>query len=136
MQLAMERDGFASNVLTGGRRFQTWNLLDHYDRQLLGVEECQGRPAQLRTDNGLEFISVHLSEWYEKQGLILHWIQPGKTPVASILMAYSAANCSLRASISVTGPRAATRGQIASRLQSPTAAPSLEFHLNQRLNLY
>ena len=72
-----------------------WSL-DDYNRQLLGIEidfalpaarlvqvltrlvECHGRPAQLRTDNGPEFISARLTEWCEAQGIILHWIQPGK----------------------------------------------------------
>lgn len=87
---------FTSDVLTDGRRFRTLNVLDEYNRQLLGVEidfslpaarvvqvltrlvDCDGRPAQLRTDNGPEFISARLSEWGEAQGLALHWIQPGK----------------------------------------------------------
>jgi putative transposase len=87
---------FTSDVLTDGRRFRTLNVLDDYNRELLGVEidfslpasrvvqvltrlvECHGCPAQLRTDNGPEFISTKLSEWCEKQGVILHWIQPGK----------------------------------------------------------
>ena len=87
---------FTSDVLTDGRRFRTLNVLDGYNRQLLGVEvdfslpaarvvrvlarlvECHGCPAQLRPDNGPEFISARLSEWCEAQGIILHWIQPGK----------------------------------------------------------
>lgn len=87
---------FTSDVLTDGRRFRTLNVLDDYNRELLGVEidfslpasrvvqvltrlvECYGRPAQLRTDNGPEFISAKLSEWCEQQGITLHWIQPGK----------------------------------------------------------
>jgi putative transposase len=87
---------FTSDVLTDGRRFRTLNVLDDYNRQLLGVEidfslpavrvvqlltrlvECYGRPAQLRTDNGPEFISARLSEWCEAQGVTLCWIQPGK----------------------------------------------------------
>ena len=87
---------FTSDVLTDGRRFRTLNVLDDYNRQLLGVEidfslpaarvvqvlarlvECHGRPVQLRTDNGPEFISARLTEWCEAQGVILHWIQPGK----------------------------------------------------------
>jgi len=82
--------------LTDGRRFRTLNVLDDYNRELLGVEidfslpasrvvqvltrlvECQGRPAQLRTDNGPEFSSAKLSEWGEQQDITLHWIQPGK----------------------------------------------------------
>lgn len=87
---------FTSDVLTDGRRFRTLNVLDDYNRQLLGVEidfslpaarvvqvltrlvECHGRPMQLRTDNGPEFISARLSDWCEKQGITLHLIQPGK----------------------------------------------------------
>jgi putative transposase len=87
---------FTSDVLTDGRRFRTLNVLDDYNRELLGVEidfslpaarvvqvltrlvESYGRPAQLRTDNGPEFISTRLSEWCEAQGIVLHWIQPGK----------------------------------------------------------
>jgi putative transposase len=71
-------------VLTDGRRFRTLNVLDDYNRELLGVEidfslpasrvvqvltrlvECSGRPAQLRTDNGPEFSSANLSEWCEQ----------------------------------------------------------------------
>ena len=40
--------------------------------------DYHGRPAQLRTDNGTEFISARLSEWCEAQGILRHWIQPGK----------------------------------------------------------
>ncbi|RSK47194.1 IS3 family transposase [Hymenobacter rigui] len=87
---------FTSDVLTDGRRFRTLNVLDDYNRELLGVEidfslpasrvvqvltrlvECYGRPAQLRTDNGPEFISTKLSEWCAQQSITLHWIQPGK----------------------------------------------------------
>ena len=87
---------FTGDVLTAGRRFRTLNVLDDYNRELLGVEidfslpaarvvqaltrlvECHGQPAQLRPDNGPEFISARLSEWCEAQGITLHWIQPGK----------------------------------------------------------
>jgi putative transposase len=87
---------FTSGVLTNGRRFRTLNVLDDYNRELLGVEidfslpasrvvqvltrmvYCQGCPAQLRADNGPEFISTRLSEWCDQQNVILHWIQPDK----------------------------------------------------------
>lgn len=87
---------FTSDVLTDGRRFRTLNVLDDYNRELLGVEmdfslpasrvvqvlmrlvECQSRPAQLRTDNGPEFISAKLIEWSKQQRITLHWIQSGK----------------------------------------------------------
>jgi len=87
---------YPTTSLTDGRRFRTLHVRDDYNRQLLGVKvdcslpasrvvqvltrlvECYGRPTQLRTDNGPEFISTHLSDWCEKQGIDLHWIQPGK----------------------------------------------------------
>ena len=71
---------FTSDVLTDDRRFRILNVLDDYNRQLLGVEidfslpaarivqvlarlvERHGRPAQLRTDNGPVFISARLTE--------------------------------------------------------------------------
>ena len=71
---------FTSDVLTAGRRFRTLNVLDEVNRPLLGVEidfsvpasrvvqvltrlgECQGRPAQLRPDNGPACSSARLSE--------------------------------------------------------------------------
>ncbi|MBD2766891.1 transposase family protein [Hymenobacter sp. BT664] len=82
--------------MTDGRRFRTLNVLDDDNRELLGVEidfslpaarvvqtlvrliEYRGRPAQRRTDNGPEFISVCLTEWCEAQGITLRWTQPDK----------------------------------------------------------
>lgn len=87
---------FTSDVLNVSRRFRTLNVLDDYNRQLLGAEidfslpanrvvqvltrlvDSHGCPVQLRTDNGPEFTSARLSEWCEQQGIVLHWIQPGK----------------------------------------------------------
>jgi putative transposase len=92
----LEEENRKLKQLTDGRRFRTLNVLDDYNRELLGVEidfslpasrvvqlltrlaECHGCPAQLRTDNGPEFISAKLSEWCEQQVIMLHWIQPGK----------------------------------------------------------
>ena len=71
---------FTSDVLTDGRRFRILNVLDDYNRQLLGVEidfslpasrvvqvlthlvDSHGCPAHLCTDNGPKFISTRLSE--------------------------------------------------------------------------
>ncbi len=36
------------------------------------------KPAQIRTDNGPEFIAFELSEWCEKECIHLQYIQPGK----------------------------------------------------------
>ena len=87
---------FTGDVLTDGRRFQTLNVIDNFNREVLGIEVdfClpavrvgrllaqlvtqHGRPAKLRCANGPELISITLSEWCEDQDTILHWIQPGK----------------------------------------------------------
>ena len=45
---------------------------------LTRLVECHGQPAQLRTDNGPEFISARLSEWCEANTIALQWIQPDK----------------------------------------------------------
>lgn len=68
---------FTSDVLTDSRRFRTLSVLDDYNCELLGMEidfslpasrvvqvltrlvEYYDRPAQLRTDNGPEFISAN-----------------------------------------------------------------------------
>jgi putative transposase len=87
---------FTRDVSTDGRRFRTLNVLDDYNRELLGVEvnfflpasrvvqvltrlvECYSSPAQLRTSKGPEFSSAKLSEWCAQRGIVLHWIQLGK----------------------------------------------------------
>lgn len=40
--------------------------------------ETHGAPRYIRTDNGPEFISKHLQEWAQRQGVKLRFIQPGK----------------------------------------------------------
>lgn len=87
---------FTSDALTDGRRFRTLNVIDDFNREVLGIEvdfslpasrvvrllghlvAQHGRPTKLRCDNGPELISRALSEWCEGQGIVLHWIQPGK----------------------------------------------------------
>ncbi len=87
---------FTSDALTDGRRFRTLNVINDFNRQVLGIEvdfslpatrvvrllarlvEQHGRPEKLRCDNGPEFISAVLGEWCEAHHIELHWIQPGK----------------------------------------------------------
>jgi putative transposase len=45
---------------------------------LTRLVECYGWPTQLCTDNGSIFISARLTEWCEKQAIVLHWVQPDK----------------------------------------------------------
>lgn len=87
---------FMSDSLMHGRKFRTLNIIDDFNRQALAVEANysmpgkfvvnilermiaeNGKPKLIRVDNGPEFISLILSEWCEKNGITLLFIQPGK----------------------------------------------------------
>jgi putative transposase len=87
---------FMSDTLVDGRRFRLFNVMDDFNRESLAIEidtslpslrvtrvlnrivEQRGKPANLRSDNGPEFISHILQEWCEKQQITLQYIQPGK----------------------------------------------------------
>jgi putative transposase len=85
---------FVSDALSDGRRFRTLNVIEDWNREVLGLEvdfslpaarvvrlltrlvERHGRPGQLRVDNGPEFISKALQKWCAERDIVLHWIQP------------------------------------------------------------
>lgn len=87
---------FMSDALWSGRRFRTFNVLDDFNREALGIEidtslpaarvvraldqliESRGRPRVLRSDNGPEFISEALTRWAERHGVERRFIQPGR----------------------------------------------------------
>jgi putative transposase len=87
---------FMADQLTSGRVFRTFNVIDDYNREGLGIEvdvslpservtrtldriiEWRGKPKTLRCDNGPEYISGILSRWAEKHKIMLNFIQPGK----------------------------------------------------------
>ena len=87
---------FMHDRLSDGRSFRTFNVLDDYNREGLGIEvglslpaqrviraleriiEWRGKPKNIRCDNGPELISKQLTEWTEKQQIKLLYIQPGK----------------------------------------------------------
>lgn len=87
---------FMHDQLSDGRPFRLFNVLDDYNREGLGIEvdlslpaervirslsqiiEWRGKPAAIRCDNGPEYISGKLTEWAQKQGIKLLFIQPGK----------------------------------------------------------
>jgi putative transposase len=87
---------FMHDRLSDGRSFRTFNVLDDYNREGLGIEvglslpaqrviraleriiEWRGKPKHIRCDNGPELISGQLTEWAEKQQIQLLYIQPGK----------------------------------------------------------
>ncbi len=87
---------FMSDSLMTGRRFRTFNVVDDFNRELLGIAidlnipskrvireldqiaGLRGYPKKLRLDNGPEFISTAMAEWAEQHGIKLEFIQPGK----------------------------------------------------------
>jgi len=87
---------FMSDALWSGRRFRTFNVLDDFNREALGIEidtnlpaprivraldqlvEIRGRPQALRMDNGPELISGTLARWAKRHGVELMFIQPGR----------------------------------------------------------
>lgn len=76
---------FMSDSLSDGRSIRSFNVLDDYNREALGIEvdfslpsarvirsldqiiEWRGKPSAIRCDNGPEYISHQLVEWARKQ---------------------------------------------------------------------
>lgn len=87
---------FMSDSLENGRFFRTFNVLDDFNREALWIEidlslpaarvtrvldmlaVWRGYPAQIRVDNGPEFISHHMLTWAEQHAVKIEYIQPGK----------------------------------------------------------
>ena len=87
---------FMSDTLNDGRSFRTFNVIDDYNREGLGIDvdlslpslrviralehiiEWRGKPSALRRDNGPEYISQTLKDWTIKHKITLLYIQPGK----------------------------------------------------------
>ena len=87
---------FMHDRLSDGRSFRTFNVLDDYNREGLGIEvdlslpaprviraldriiEWRGKPKALRCDNGPELISQQMKDWADKHDIQLQFIQPGK----------------------------------------------------------
>lgn len=87
---------FMSDQLMDGRSLRTFNIIDDYNREGLGIEvdlslpsvrvvraleqviEWRGKPAAIRCDNGPEYIAHTLVEWANRHQITLMYIQPGK----------------------------------------------------------
>jgi putative transposase len=87
---------FTSDKLCDGRSFRTLNVIDLFTRRCLGVEadtslsservvrmldglvQQHGKPQVLQIDNGPEFRSQKLDQWARREGVQLHFIDPGK----------------------------------------------------------
>jgi len=86
---------FMSDSLTDGRKFRILNIIDDFNRESLAIEADtslpalrvirtlenivthRGKPANIRCDNGPEFISHRLQQWCEDRHITLQYIQPG-----------------------------------------------------------
>lgn len=89
---------FMSDTLVDGRRFRLFNVIDDFNRESLAIEidtslpslriirvleklvKQKGKPANIRCDNGPEFISHQLEEWcsHKDRQITIQFIQPGK----------------------------------------------------------
>jgi putative transposase len=87
---------FMSDALWDGRRFRTFNVVDDFNREVLGIDidtnlpgprvqrfldriaAWRGYPEKMRVDNGPELTSVILADWAEEKGVELEFIEPGK----------------------------------------------------------
>lgn len=87
---------FMSDALIDGRSLRTFNVVDDYNREGLGIEvdlslpslrvirtlerimQWRGKPAALRCDNGPEYISQKLIDWANEHRITLMYTQPGK----------------------------------------------------------
>lgn len=87
-----------SDSLVDGRKIRLLNIIDDYNRESLAMEvdtslpsirvirvlerliAVRGCPANIRCDNGPEFISHKLEEWcsHENRRISLQFIQPGR----------------------------------------------------------
>lgn len=87
---------FMGDTLINGQIIRTFNVMDDFNREGLGIEvglslpsarviraleqtiEWRGKPAAIRCDNGPGYLSQQLVDWANKQQVTLLHIQPGK----------------------------------------------------------
>ena len=87
---------FVSDKVECGRQFRVMNILDDFNRCAVGQEISMsmptervirllekviwlnGKPENIRCDNGPEFISARFREWSKANGINIMYIQPGK----------------------------------------------------------
>lgn len=87
---------FMSDSLVDGRKFRLFNVIEDFNRESLAIEVDtslpslrvirvleqliaeRGKPANIRCDNGPEFISHKLDQWCTDRKITLQFIQPGR----------------------------------------------------------
>ena len=86
---------FMHDQLKDGRTFRLLNVIDHFNREAIGMEvdfslpservirelqqiiSWRGKPQVIRCDNGPEYISAAIQSWAADWGIRLEYIQPG-----------------------------------------------------------
>lgn len=87
---------FMSDALRDGQKFRTFNVIDDFNREGLGIMvgrclpascitnyldfigQFRGYPEFIRVDNGTEFLSREFVRWTTKHQITINYIQPGK----------------------------------------------------------
>jgi putative transposase len=99
---------FVSDQLANGRRFRELNIVDDFSRECIGqltaisiggrqlarfldqLIQQRGRPATIVSDNGTEFTSKAMFFWAKENGVVLHFIQPGKPTQNAFVESFNA----------------------------------------------
>ena len=86
---------FMSDVLHHGHRFRTFNVVDDFNREALGIDinsgittarvtayldqiaAWRGYPERVRVDNGPEFTSGDFTDWARQHSIYVDYTQPG-----------------------------------------------------------
>ncbi|MGX5173286.1 IS3 family transposase [Aliikangiella sp. IMCC44653] len=86
---------FMSDTLHNKVRFRTFNVIDDYNREVLGIDIGTGMPAskvtryldrlaawhgypkKVRVDNGPEFTSFEFMQWAKRHKITIDYIKPG-----------------------------------------------------------
>jgi putative transposase len=94
---------FMSDALVCGRKIRTLNIIDHFNRECMGISigtnmparvvikelekviERAGKPERIRTDNGPEFRSKLFQKWLAQNEIEWSRIQKGKPQQNAII---------------------------------------------------
>ena len=94
---------FMSDALLCGKKIRTLNIIDHFNRECMGISiginmparvvimelekviERMGKPKRIRTDNGPEFRSKLFQKWMSKNEIEWSRIQKGKPQQNAII---------------------------------------------------
>ncbi|CAM5206823.1 IS3 family transposase [Oligella ureolytica] len=86
---------FMADSLVSKRKFRTFNVIDDFNRQALGIDVAtsiasarvtryldglaleHGYPERIRVDNGSEFTSHEFMRWATERGVYIDFIEPG-----------------------------------------------------------